>query len=226
MPAELSVLQQMLLHRKIHVAERAYAQSGEGAQAHFSSGWGAAIESARLLGRLPETALGWWAEQPNGHLLLTADDDSYHNSYQNRLGSDEWVGVASLPMEWLVGDEAKALAAALRPLDHLLGCGCDPAGPWLSDGGGISPRWQRVGAQIIELFSLGYGASPASREDPHRYLAEGLAQALLDRRGLNANDPKLERLIFSSLLSEGFWRNFAREGVPRELMDADEHRKR
>ncbi|MBI3958110.1 MAG: hypothetical protein HY328_04815 [Chloroflexi bacterium] len=204
MGSELSASQRLLLQRKIHVAEGAYARSTRAAQQRFPSGWSGAIGSARLLGGLPETAIRWWAEQPNGHLLLTAGEDAYATS----LSVDEEVlnAVAAVPIGWLVEDEARALAAALRPLDHLLGCGGVADGRWLSDGGGITLRWQGIGAQIARLFPLGYGISEASRQDPHVYLAEGLALALTDRQALNVNDPKLERLLAASLLSDGFWR--------------------
>ena len=207
MSSVLSNGQRLLLQRKIHVAGGAYAASGRAVRARFPSGWSAAIEMIGLLGGLPEDAIGWWAEQPHGHLLLTADDDSYAALVS--VNGEEWRGVARLPMAWLVDNPAGALAAALCPLDYLLGDGED--GRWLSSGGGISPRWQRVGTQIAMLFALGYGASAASRIDPRVYLAEGLALALRDRRRLNGQDPKLERLLGASLLSDGFWHNFQAE---------------
>ncbi len=205
MPAPASNPRQLLLHRKIHVADGAYTQSGRGVRARFSSGWSAAIELADRLADLPEAAIDWWAAQPNGHLLLTAADDTYATSL---LVEGEIVqGVAALPIFWLIEDPSRALAAALRPLDHLLGCAGEKNGPWLSDGGGITPRWQWIGEQISRLFPLGYGGTEASRQDPHAYLAQGFALALTDRRSLNAADPKLERLIGASLLSPGFWKH-------------------
>lgn len=218
MLSALSSDQQLLLQRKIHVNEGAYAASGRAVQAHFPSGWSAAVEAARRLGGLPEDALHWWAEQPHGHLLLTADDDSY--AALALLDGEERRGVARLPMGWLLAEPMRALAAALRPLDHLLGCDGRTDGLWLSSGGGISPRWQQVGAQIAALFALGYGASEASRQDPRIYLAEGLALALRDPRRLNGQDPKLERLLGTSLLADGFWRNFRAESSKRQ--DADD----
>lgn len=205
MSSGLSDAQRLLLQRKIHVADDAYARSGRAVQTRFTSGWAGAIAIAHLLGGLPETAIRWWAEQPNGHLLLTAGDDAYKIS--SSVEGEALNGVAALPIGWLVEDEARALAAALRPLDHLLGCGGTAEGGWLSDGGGITTRWQQIGSQIAALFPLGYGASAASRQYPHVYLAEGLALALTDRQALNVNDPKLERLLSASLLSAGFWQN-------------------
>jgi len=208
MPTDLSASQQRLLHNKIHVADGAYAASGRGVQGRFASGWSAALHVAQLLGGLPDAALGWWAEQPGGHLLLTSGDDGYRAA----LAVDEELrqGVACLPLAWVIEGNREGLAAALRPLDHLLGC-AGAEGHWLSEGGGITPRWARIGGQIAGLFRLGYGESPASRQNAHAYLAEGLALALINRRRLNVNDPKLERLLFASLLSEGFWQHFLAE---------------
>jgi len=204
MPSQLSIGQRLLLQQKIHVAAGAYAQVGRGVQTHFSSGWSAAIGVAHLLGGLPEAAIRWWAAQPNGHLLLTAGDNAYANSAL--VDGEILYAVVAVPIDWLVEDETRALAAALCPLDHLLGCGGGDEG-WLSDGSGITPRWRRVGEQIAHLFSLGYGSNDASRRDPHVYLADGLALAMTDRQALNVNDPKLERLLAASLLSTGFWHN-------------------
>ncbi|MBX3049828.1 MAG: hypothetical protein KF753_00065 [Caldilineaceae bacterium] len=205
MPSHLSTGQRLLLQKKIHVDADAYAQSSRAVQRRFPSGWSAAIETARVLGSLPEEALLWWAEQHDGHLRLTANGDGYADFCV--VNGEELVGVADLPMDWLLAEPLQTLASCLRPLDHLLGCGCGTGG-WLSDGGGITPRWQQVGRQIVHLFSLGYGRTEASRADPHIYLAQGLALAITNRRTLNAADPKLERLLGASLLSPGFWRNF------------------
>ncbi len=219
MPTELSPGLRLLLQQKIHVAADAYARSGRDVQARFPSGWSGAIETARLLGNLPEDAIHWWAEQPHGHLLLTAGDDSYADALA--VDEVELRGVARLPMAWLLDESARTLAAILHPLDHLLGCGGRADGRWLSDGSGISPRWQQVGVQIAALFALGYGATEVSRGDPHAYLAEGLALALEDQRQLNAQDPKLERLLSASLLSNGFWHNFRAESDQKMATDED-----
>jgi len=203
MPLQLSTSQRLLLQRKIHVSAEAYAQGGRAVQRRFPSGWSAAMAIARQLGGLPQTALRWWAEQPHGHLLLTAGDASYAASLS--VDGEMLTAVSAVPMGWLVEEEERALAAALRPLDHLLGCGGAAGDAWLSDGGGITPQWRRIGAQIARLFPLGYGTSEVSRQDPHAYLAAGLAAALTDRRRLNVDDPKLERLLGASLLSPSFW---------------------
>lgn len=205
----LSPAQRMLLQRKIHVAPDAYAAGPGAVKIQFASGWSGAIEAARLLGGLPEDGLFWWAEQPHGHLLLTGEERGYADAAA--VDGETVQGVALLPLESLTGDVRVALTELVRPLDHLLGCRGVAEGVWLSQGGGISPRWQRIGEQIARLFPLGYGGSESSRQDSRAYLAEGLALALADRHRLNREDPKLERVLVGSFLSPGFWRNFRAE---------------
>jgi len=203
MGSELSPSQRLLLQNKIHVAEGAYLRAARTVQQRFPSGWSAGIAIASLLDALPNAAICWWAEQPDGHILLTADDDSY--LFSTVVDGKKLAAVACVPMNWLAANETAALAAALRPLDHLLGCAGAADGRWLSDGGGVTPYWQQIGAQIAWLFPLGYGESEASRQHPHAFLAEGLAQAITDRQRLNTSNPKFERLLGSSLLSPTFW---------------------
>jgi hypothetical protein len=199
-----------LLHHKIHVRPDALARSRGDVQERLPSSWQAAIEIAAQWRGLPEDALLWWAEQPTGHILLTAGESGYSADPLEHAG-DMLVGVALIPLRQILYQRDQAAIHAILPLDHLLGCGGDGEGRWLSEGGAIHPRWARIGGQIADLFALGYGLSEAGRQDPHIYLAEGLWTAIHDRRRLNLADPKLDRLLRSSLLSAPFWRKFRRE---------------
>lgn len=207
--AELTAGQRALLHQKIHIRPDALARSRGDLHERLPSAWQAAIEIAHSLRGLPEDALLWWAEQAAGHILLTADERGYRVDPVEH-GDDLLRGVALIPLRQILGERAQAAMCALQPLDHLLGCG-GADGPWLSDGGGVSPRWAQIGGQIASLFALSYGLSEDARNDPHLYLAEGLWTAIHDRRRLNVADPKLARLLQSSLLSASFWRRFRRE---------------
>ena len=204
-----------LLREKIHLARGALAGSPGHVQERLASGWDGALALAHLLTKLPDAGLAWWAQQPRGHILLTAQAQAYATG-ELLHGQDTLEAVARVPLPLLVTRPAEALALALQPLDHLLGCHGQADGPWLSDGGGITPRWRRVGEQVARLFPLGYGLSPQARTDPHAYLAQGLALALLDPRRLQTEDPKLHRLLRDSLLNAGFWRHFVQEWTQEE----------
>jgi hypothetical protein len=207
---QLTAGQRALLRHKIHVRPDALAHRRGDVQERLSSSWQAAIEIANQLHGLPEDALLWWAEQPAGHLLLTADESGYSSEpLDHAAGSLR--GVALIPLRQILYDQEGAAIRAFLPLDHLLGCGGDRDGHWLSEGNSLYPRWSRIGGQIADLFALSYGLSEAGCRDPHHYLAEGLWTAIHDRRRLNVADPKLERLLKSSLLSAPFWRKFRRD---------------
>lgn len=202
--------QRTLLRDKIHIRPDALARSRGDVQERLPSAWQAAIEIVHQLRGLPEETLLWWAEQPAGHILLTADESGYSVDVTAHAG-ENLHGVALIPLRQILHERKQAAIGALQPLDHLLGCGGAMEGRWLSDGGGIHPRWGRIGGQIADLFALGYGLSEAGFRDPHVYFAEGLWTAIHDRRSLNVADPKLERLLKASVLSAPFWRKFRRE---------------
>lgn len=205
--SQLSQGQRALLARKVHIQPGALAHSSGDVQERLPSSWHAAIDLVSRLHGLPDAAFHWWAEQPAGHVLITTGERAYITGSLD-AAQQQLAAVTLIPLAQIVRQPQQAAIAALFPLDHLLGCGGAPHGQWLSQGGGLSRRWQRVGAQLARLFSLGYGLSQAARQDPRIYLAEGMITALHDRRRLNIADPKLERLLGASLLSEGFWHNF------------------
>ena len=234
----LSPGQQALLTQKVHVQPGALARSGGNVAERLPSAWHAATAMVRGLRGIPDEALHWWAAQPAGHIVLTARENRYETGSfcvgDRTLGAVSFISLNTLiaagaadaadrdapEREMLPAPEQRERSAAdlhpgwaraLLPLDHLLGCGGDAGGAWLSDGGGVTPRWQRVGRQVAALFPLGHGLSQVGRTDPHLYLAQGLFTLLRNRRRLNWADPKLERLLKASLLHRGFWRNFLRE---------------
>lgn len=183
-----------LLSRKIDADPVAFRSAASGVRAQLGSGWRAATLLAERLSLLPAPALRWWAHQERSRILLAGNGPTY--------GLDN---ICRIPLHWIVSNPREATIWALLPLDHLLGCGGAPQGQWLSEGGGISPRWQDVGARMYRLFSLGYGGSERAVSCSRFYLAEGLVQYADDRRALHASDPKLARLLNDTLLSPSFW---------------------
>lgn len=207
--ANLSAGQRALLQHKIHIDDRAWAHSSAALQRRLPSVWNAALRLAGQLRGMPDTALNWWAAQPHGHILLTAHEDGYAPT--RTVGDRTLTATALVALPTILDQPAQARVLALHPLDHLLGSGGVPGDPWLSDGSGCTPRWQRIGAQIASLFELGYGSSTTAQRDPHWYLAEAITLAIDDRQRLNVADPKMERLLTHSVLATGFWHNFVDE---------------
>ena len=196
-----------LLHEHIHLAPAAWTQAPAPVRASFSSPFEPAQRLAQEVGRLPPSLLTWWAGLPDGHILL-ADQHGYT---PGRLADDSHgrTNVAQLALADLAdptGNRGDAWYWIAHLLDHHLGCLGAADGAWLSDGAGINARWQEVGQRIAVLARLGYNPQPGAATNPHAYLAAGLALFIADRAALNVQDPKLERLLATTLLHEGFCR--------------------
>jgi hypothetical protein len=205
---QLTAGQRLLLARKVHLAPGALARMPGNQGEPLGNGWHVALFLIGQLAGMPQSALAWWAAQGRGHVVLTDGAVGYVvNSLS--LGRRTLDAAVQVPLSVVVAEPERAAALALQPLDHLLGCRGQPDGLWLSQGAGLNSHWLAVGEQIARLFPLGYGLSRQGRADPHTYLAEGIVAALRDHRRLNIADPKLHRLLKSTILNEGFWHHWA-----------------
>ncbi len=165
----------------------------------------------RQLNPLPTGLLRWWAAHPRGHVVIVSEGRGYVPGPQT-AGVYALDGVAWVGAEAVLTKEPGPLEAIAHLLDHLLGCNGEVEGPWLSEGGGVSPPWREVGARLHSLFTLGYGATKEAQTNPRAYFAWGFVLNLRDPGALNAADPRLQRLLRTTLLSEGFWRFAERQG--------------
>ncbi len=90
-------------------------------------------------------------------------------------------------------------------VDHVLGCGGESEGRWLSEGGGVRPLWQEAGTRLAELFALGYGVDENARSGMRNYFAQSLAFYCRDKQRLNAADPQVTRWLRNTLWNAAFW---------------------
>ena len=137
-------------------------------------------------------------------MLMGSMDRGYVPGVQ-LCGRRVLYGVAHVALADLAQRNKRPLVLVGYVLDHLLGCKGAADGVWLSDGGGITPRWQEVGGCLRDIVSLGYGSDESGDCDAHAYFAEGLAAYCHDRRQLNVADPLLERLLRRTVMSDSFW---------------------
>lgn len=193
-----------LKRAKLHLTPGALARVGTAVGEHFDNPWAAVEALARQLHPFPSGLLRFWAAQERGHVLIGPRDGGYVPGPQP-CGRRTLDGVAHVALADLAAANDRPLELIGYLLDHLLGCRGALAGAWLSDGGGITPRWQEVGRQVQELFALGYGQSAAARQDAHAYFAQGLAAYCRHRQALNVADPRLERLLRRTVMSDAFW---------------------
>jgi len=193
-----------LTRAKLHLVPGALAQVGTAVSERFDNAWAAVEALTRQLRPFPAGLLHFWAAQERGHVLIGARDGGYVMGPQ-QCGQRTLDGVAHVALADLAAANDRPWVLIGHLLDHLLGCRGALAGVWLSDGGGITPRWREVGRQVRDLFDLGYGQSAAARRDAHVYFAEGLAACCRDRQAFNVADPLLERLLRRTVMSEVFW---------------------
>jgi len=192
-----------LTRAKLHLEPGALARVPTSVSERFDNPWAAVKRLQQRLRPFPTGLLRFWAAQERGHVLIGSRDRGYVPGPQ-QCGRRMLDGVAHVALADLAAANDRPLVLIGLLLDHLLGCQ-GGEGAWLSDGGGITPRWQEVGRQVHELFGLGYGQSEAAQRDPHFYFAEGLAAYCRDRRALNVADPLLERLLRRTIMNEAFW---------------------
>jgi hypothetical protein len=147
--------------------------------------------------------LQWWVTQPTGHVVIGGQTSAYQPGPVQVRGRT-LINVVHITSLDVLKDEAAVLFALAGLFDHLLGCGGEAEGLWLSEGGGLTLEWRKVGKRILELFQLGY-APGAAAGSPRTYFAWGLALYCTDRRALNLADPLLERLLRTTVMSSGFW---------------------
>ncbi len=197
-----------LLREKIHLdpGGRAHLPTSLSEGQLGRSAWAAALALADRLQIFPCEMLAWWAEQPTGHAVIGGGISAYQPG-PAQIGHRALVNVVRIAPFDLLQNEAAVFTALAGLFDHLLGCNGQPAGPWLSEGGGLTSEWQAMGKRIRGSYELGY--APSSITSPRAYFAWGIATYCTDRRQLNLTDPVLERLLHTTVMSPLFWQKNA-----------------
>lgn len=115
--------------------------------------------------------------------------------------------VAYVSVEDLADENERPLHVIGHLIDHHLGCAGEPDGPWLSDGGGMTPVWQEAGTRLPRLFALQYGVDEIAHANVRDYFAQSLAIYCRDRQHLNVADPQIYRWFRGTLWDEAFWQS-------------------
>lgn len=189
---------------RVHVAPRALELSPRAAWQRFVHIWAPLTELLTQLQALPAGLVRFWLKQPGGHVVITHLPSRYEAGEQ-WLKHQALRNVAYVAVSDLAQGSLEALVPIGHLLDHLLGNAGTGEGPWLSEGGGVSPALRQVGMQVAELFPLGYGFDEAACSDARVYFARSLALYLHDRRTLNVRDPLMEKVLRTTLFSDAFW---------------------
>jgi hypothetical protein len=121
------------------------------------------------------------------------------------LGQRQAHNVAFVSVDDLARDNDRPLHVIGHLIDHHMGCGGDPDGQWLSQGGGVNSSWLEAGARLSRLFALGYGVDEVAQHNVKDYFAQSLAYFCRDRQRLNAADPQIYKWFRSTLWDRAFW---------------------
>lgn len=114
--------------------------------------------------------------------------------------------VAWVSVEDLARDNERALHVVGHLIDHHLGCGGAAEGQWLSEGGGLRPRWREAGERLPRLFELGYAVDEIAASGVRDYFAQSLTLYCRERQRLSVADPQITKWLRSTLWHPGFWR--------------------
>ena len=171
----------------------------------FDHAWAPMEALAQQFRRLPPALWSYLLDCAGGFVAISIGESRYvpgpatirHQNVEN---------VAFVSVEDLVRDNECPLHTMGHLIDHYLGCRGDPDGPWLSDGGGVTPNWRQTGSRLLRLFALGYGVDEVALSNVRDYFAQSLAVYCRDRQRLNVADPQIFKCLRSTLWNEAFWR--------------------
>lgn len=153
-----------------------------------------------LPGELYQVLLGF-----SGGFVVVSTGESRYVAGSVDLGRWQARNVAFVSVEDLARDNERPLHVIGHLIDHHLGCGGDPDGLWLSQGGGVNSPWLEAGVRLSRLFALGYGADEIAQENAQDYFAQSLALYCRDRQRLNVADPQIYKWLRNTLWNRAFW---------------------
>jgi hypothetical protein len=171
----------------------------------FEHAWAPMRALAETIQPLPAALWPFLLDQDGGTLAICPGESRYVTGPAT-VGRLEARNVAFVSVADLAEDNEQPLHILGHLIDHYLGCGGEPEGAWLSEGGGLFPRWQEAGQRLPDLFALGYGVDEVARASVRNYFARSLAWYCRDREGLNVADPQIDKWFRTTLWSEAFWR--------------------
>ena len=197
-----------LITEKVHVERQALRLSPPAVRQRYDHTWASVQHLEKVLHPCPEGLLRWWAESPRGHLILTHLPSRYEKGPQ-AVRKEMVENVAYICLSDLNRDPQIALRAVASLLDHLMGSHGATKGRWLSDGVGITPALEDVGQKVREYAALGYLEDIVEISDSREYFEVAFTMYLTSHKDLEVADPRIEKLLRTTILSESFWRRIA-----------------
>jgi hypothetical protein len=200
---------QAWLHARARLMPRLLIDAPPWVRGFFDNAWAPMKALARQIRCLPPAVWDYLQSCDQGFAVVTAGKSRYLPGPAT-VRSRTWQNVAFVSVEDLALDNERPLHVIGHLLDHHLGCGGDLEGRWLSEGGGVTPCWQRAGSRLPRLFALGYGLDSIACSNVRDYFAQSLAFYCRDRQRLNVADPQIEKWFRNTLWSKVFWQTMER----------------
>jgi hypothetical protein len=142
-----------------------------------------------------------------GGFVAICNQESRYVPGPATLRHQQVSNVAYVSVEDLADENELPLHVIGHLIDHHLGCAGEPDGPWLSDGGGVTPGWREAGSRLPRLFALQYGVDEVAQANVRDYFAQSLAVYCQDRQHLNVADPQIYKWYRGTLWDEAFLRS-------------------
>lgn len=171
----------------------------------FDHAWAPRQALAQQISALPEALWQYLMSFSSGFAFVHSGDSCYAPG-PAAVRDLSVHNVAFIAVQDLALDNERPLHAIGHLIDHHLGSGGAPDGPWLSEGGGTAPFLHKAAMRLPSLYVLGYGIDGVAQANPRDYFAQSLATYVRDRRRLNVADPQIHKWFRSTLWSDAFWR--------------------
>jgi hypothetical protein len=197
---------QAWLHARARLMPRLLIQAPPWVRGIFDHAWAPMKALGQQARCLPSALWDFLQSCTGGFAVITAGESRYVTG-PVAVRSRNLQNVAFVSVEDLALDNERPLHVLAHLIDHHLGCGGKSEGIWLSDGGGVTPRWKEAGVRLPRLFALGYGLDPVAASNVRDYFAQSLAFYSRERQRLNIADPQIEKWFRSTLFDEAFWRS-------------------
>ena len=198
------------LHARVRLEPDLLSHSPSWIQGVFDHAWAPMTAMAHQLRSLPPDLWGPLLSWDSGFVFICTRASDYLPGPAT-IRHRAVVNVAYVSVEDLASDNEQPLHVLGHLIDHHLGSGGDPQGTWLSDGGGLVPRWREAGQRLPRLYALGYAVDDIARTNVQDYFAQSLALYCRDRQRLNVADPQIDKWFSNTLWNEAFWRTAAQE---------------
>ena len=196
------------LRERVRLVPGSMGRAAPEARRTFGSVWAPVARYGEAVRRLPDELWAFLLGGEGGYVAIRAGDSHYRPGPAQLRGRDV-SNVAYVSIDELAQGGLGPLQVLGHLIDHHLGCAGQPAGRWLSDGGGLTPGWCAAAERLPGLFALGYGIDPVARSSQRGYFARSLAWFCRDRQALNVSDPQMERWLRNTIWSPAFWRQAA-----------------